>query len=159
MSGAVVCQVVSVWVVGEDRLKVISKRNIHWIKNVVSAVEAAGGFPKKGVVDFPAGCFSVHFFYPYNVDMLLNMLIGQSWNLGKMADCLLAGLNTLCSRTGCLSAYFFNLVTVAMLINTLVGWSWILGRRADYLMAGLGILSSRTGCLSAKFSTYLLLIC
>ena len=49
MSGAVVCQAVSVRVVCEDRLKVIFKRNVSRIKNDVSAAEAAGGFsPKRG---------------------------------------------------------------------------------------------------------------
>ena len=49
MSGAVVCQAVSVRVVGEDRLKVIFRRSVRQIKNDVSAAEAAGGFhPKWG---------------------------------------------------------------------------------------------------------------
>ena len=53
MSGAVVCQAVSVRVVGEDRLKVIFKRSVRRIKNDVSAAEAAGGFPPKRGRGFP----------------------------------------------------------------------------------------------------------
>ena len=53
MSGAVVCQAVSVRVVGEDRPKVIFKRSVCRIKNDVSAAEAAGGFPTKRGRGFP----------------------------------------------------------------------------------------------------------
>ena len=49
MSGAVVCQAVSVRVVGDDRLKVIFGRSVRQIINDVSAAEAAGCFsPKRG---------------------------------------------------------------------------------------------------------------
>ena len=53
MSGAVVCQAVSVRVVGEDRLKVIFRRSVRQIKNNVSAAEAAGGFPPKRGRGYP----------------------------------------------------------------------------------------------------------
>lgn len=49
MSGAVVCQAVSVRVVGDNRLKVIFRRSVCQIINDVSAAEAAGRFsPKRG---------------------------------------------------------------------------------------------------------------
>ena len=47
MSGAVVCQAVSVRVVGEDRLKVVFRRSFCQIKKHVNAAKAAGGFPPK----------------------------------------------------------------------------------------------------------------
>ena len=53
MSGAVVCQAVSVRVVGEDHLKVIFRRSVCQIKNDVSAAEAAGGFPPKRGRGYP----------------------------------------------------------------------------------------------------------
>ena len=63
MSGAVVCQAVSVRVTGEDRLKVIFRRSVRQIKNNVSAAEAAGGFPPKRWISLQrllSSCQSCH---------------------------------------------------------------------------------------------------
>ena len=54
MSGAVVCQAVSVRVVGEDRLKVISGGAFVETKTTSVQGRRREVFPPKGVVDIPA---------------------------------------------------------------------------------------------------------
>ena len=77
------------------------------------------------------------------------MLVGQSWILDKRADCLLASLGTISSRTDCLPAYFFSQFLILCFKLRLMASLRIFVKRTSYKIASLETLSTRTGCQSS----------